>query len=373
MTPYKVENQREATVGKLLQLLIILSATFTSFYVFVSLIGNYLSFKIWDTSIVNFDFDEVLTANELASYRFTQLFYQIGVFLAPALFFALLLRQNPVHYFKLNKLPSLSKLPVVLLLLVLAIPATSYLVDALNGVNWPNGIKEAEKTTGFVMNQLLNAETTQVLLVNVLIIVIIPAFVEEIYFRGLLQRVLQGLFGNIHVAVLLTGFIFALIHGQLSSLLGFWLMGMVLGYLYHYTGNLWYSILFHLFNNGISLWLDWMYRTGRMSANPDEIAVPALLGIVCLLLLAYLLYRNVVARSRGSLKLRENLSQTTWVKLYESSDLIKVQLICDRLVAEGYDATVLNKKDSNYGLGFAEIHLPAHQYESAAAFIKTLI
>jgi len=95
------------------------------------------------------------------------------------------------------------------------------------------------------------------------------------------------------------------------------------------------------------------------------------LGIICLVLIAIVLYTMYKTHILVHIS-QSNTPELAWVKVYESSDAINAQFICDRLEAEGYSPTLINKKDSNYGFGLAEIHVPYHQLDSALAFIKTL-
>lgn len=89
-------------------------------------------------------------------------------------------------------------------------------------------------------------------LVNLLVIALIPAFVEEFLFRGWLQRRLEGWI-NFHAAVWVTAMVFSLVHLQMSGLIPRMLLGAMLGYSYHYTKTLWGSVLMHFVNNAFAV------------------------------------------------------------------------------------------------------------------------
>ena len=88
--------------------------------------------------------------------------------------------------------------------------------------------------------------------VNLLVIALIPAFVEELMFRGWLQRRLERMM-NHHVAVWVTAIVFSLVHLQMSGFIPRILLGAMLGYSYHYTRTLWGSVLMHFVNNAFAV------------------------------------------------------------------------------------------------------------------------
>ncbi|MGT2745265.1 CPBP family intramembrane glutamic endopeptidase [Streptococcus phocae subsp. phocae] len=102
----------------------------------------------------------------------------------------------------------------------------------------------------------------------VLILTIMAPVVEEIVFRGLLYGKLFGT--DSYVGLVFSSILFGLIHmlTDLSSL-GSWFiyggMGLVLGFIYHKTKKLEYTILVHFLNNGIAVLLMWLlpYLTKR--------------------------------------------------------------------------------------------------------------
>ena len=327
--------------------------------------------EIWGKSIVNIDPTATLSAAELSSYKFAQFMYQVGTFLIPSLIFALVLRRKIPEFFHLN--PKLSKKGIgwTLLFFVLALFASSYMIDALSFVQWPDSIIEMEEQNQTLLLQLLKFDSLSDWMVNLLLFVLMPALVEEFFFRGVLLRMFLNSSRNAHLAVAISALIFALIHGQMTALLSFWLMGMVLGYLYLVSGDLKYPIILHMLHNGTSLILDALYKKGYIQTDPMNYELPSIIGLVALGGLIYAMYRFY--QSIGSPHLKVNsANQIKWVKLWEESDFIKAQMLSDRLEAEGYQVAFLNKKDSNYGFGSAEIHVPDFEFESARSFLNKI-
>ena len=124
-----------------------------------------------------------------------------------------------------------------------------YLIqDAQWAESW---IKKGEKIIA-LQNVLLSNMTPATLLANAIIFVVVPAIGEELFFRGMLQ----GLFTkrlNHHVAIFLTASIFSVIHWQIFNLLPILFMGVLFGYIKHWTQSIWIPIGLHFINNGLAL------------------------------------------------------------------------------------------------------------------------
>jgi hypothetical protein len=101
-------------------------------------------------------------------------------------------------------------------------------------------------------------------------IAILPAFAEEILFRGVLANLFKDWTKNVHVAVFLSSFIFAAIHMQFYGFLPRFLLGMALGYLFFWSGSLWLPVAAHFTNNFLSVIVEFLFRKGITSTNADN-------------------------------------------------------------------------------------------------------
>ncbi len=108
------------------------------------------------------------------------------------------------------------------------------------------------------------------LLFGLLIIALIPAVGEEILFRGLLQNQLFAMSKNMHLAIWVGGFIFSAIHLQFYGLVPRMFLGVLFGYLYYWSGNLWVPILGHFINNGLTLVLLYLYQTDNIAYDIES-------------------------------------------------------------------------------------------------------
>ena len=87
-----------------------------------------------------------------------------------------------------------------------------------------------------------------------------PAIFEELAFRGVLYNYFQFLFDE-KLVVIVTGFMFAIVHLSLISL--FWLVpfGILVGAMRKRFGTIWYGIIFHFTFNLIAVLFD-LYKNG---------------------------------------------------------------------------------------------------------------
>ncbi|MEB2334543.1 MAG: type II CAAX endopeptidase family protein [Anaerolineaceae bacterium] len=82
--------------------------------------------------------------------------------------------------------------------------------------------------------------------------VIVAPLVEEIFFRGFLFQGFRQRYGWI-AALLLSSGIFAAAHLDPVSFIPTFILGAVLGYVYHRSNSLWPSVILHLLNNGFAM------------------------------------------------------------------------------------------------------------------------
>lgn len=85
-----------------------------------------------------------------------------------------------------------------------------------------------------------------------LVVAVLPAIGEELFFRALLQGHLTKIF-NPHVAIWLAAFIFSAIHFQFYGLVPRMLLGAIFGYMYWYSGRIEIPIACHFVNNAVTL------------------------------------------------------------------------------------------------------------------------
>lgn len=98
-------------------------------------------------------------------------------------------------------------------------------------------------------NTALLSNTAKVAPIVIVSIVIFAPLLEEIVFRRVL---FGGIYtkSNFWVAALLSGIIFAVVHGELEHTLIYMAPGLVFAFLYYHTKSIWTPIIAHFLMNG---------------------------------------------------------------------------------------------------------------------------
>ncbi len=145
---------------------------------------------------------------------------------------------------------------------------------------------------------LTNMDSVGTLLIALLVIAVLPAVGEELLFRGIIQNELYRGTNNIHVDIWFAGFLFSFIHLQFFGFFPRMLLGVLFGYLYHWSGNLWVPITAHFVNNGLQVFLLYLYQQGsfdydieKMERAPTGYAIVS--GALTTMLLVYF-YRQYI-------------------------------------------------------------------------------
>lgn len=358
-----------------MQVLGILLLTLVGYGLFRDLLGNYFSYLIWGVNLnIGIDFDSQLQPHDLAALKFIQFIHQVGAYLMPPLVFALIYRKNVRSFYRLNRRLTFTNVLWVLLFLVLSVFASVFLFhifDDVEGGKALETIREFESKNAAILGQLLEDLSIESVLINFFLFAIVPAFVEELYFRGLLQGTLVRLSGRPHNAIFISSFVFATVHFSTTGFLAYLTMGLLLGYLYHYTGNLKVSMLFHFLFNGITLVANLLYEAGHTYLDPEE-GFPSYVGILGVVGLGIVFYFFMKQSLKPKVISGPSKSTIAWVKAFEHQNAVTAQSVYNQLIEEGYDAIILNKQDSSYPFGYVEVHVPFHQLDSAQAFIHKL-
>jgi len=205
--------------------------------------------------------------------RFNQLMSALGIFVAPAVYFAYMKGKSPTRMYGI-KPASISLIAYSILAVLLFIPLVSALHEWNQSLQLPqvfaaleSYLKALEAQAETLTKAFLTTDSWGGLLYTLLIIAVIPALGEELLFRGALQTELQRWFRNGHLAVWLTAAIFSFIHFQFYGFLPRMFLGAVLGYLYLYSNNLWLPIAGHFANNAFGvLW----FQLEDMGTVPSE-------------------------------------------------------------------------------------------------------
>ncbi len=244
----------------------------------------------------------LLSSGELGNLdliKLVQIISSIGMFVIPALIYAKLQNKDWLGYLKIIPVPAFLAL-LTILIMFCASPALEYTMLLNKGMKLPFFLKELESwmlqqelKMEVMTKQLIVMNSIPALLVNLVMLAIIPAFGEELIFRGGFQQIFTRWIGNYHVAIWLTAIIFSSIHFQFYGFLPRMFLGALFGYLLVWSGSLWLPIIGHFLNNALAVITAYWYQKQGISIDKmfeSEPSSPALIIISFLLFIISIRY-----------------------------------------------------------------------------------
>ncbi len=237
--------------------------------------------------------------------RYVQILSHLGLFITSSLVFAFLMDRKPFVYLQATRIPKGKSLLISAVIMLVVIPMVYYftminqmltLPESLQGIeNW---MRRAEDSAQEMTRLLLDVSTVQGWLFNIFMIAVIPAIGEEFIFRGALQRIFRQWTGSMHVAVIVAAILFSAMHMQFYGFLPRLLLGLVLGYMMVYTGNIWVPVFAHFFNNALAVTVFFFAGGADSGLDMDSLPeipyayIPAILSAILALFLFRLLARR---------------------------------------------------------------------------------
>ena len=162
-------------------------------------------------------------------------------------------------------------------------------------LHWHAYILASHDTAEATTKTLLHFDSHLQFFLGFLMVGIFAGIGEEITFRGIIQQNCKAWFKNIHLAILVSSLLFSLLHGISYNFFGIWFIGAILGYIYHFTGNLWLSILFHFLNNTIqlvSLYLFQLKLIDEDYSSKEYFSIPLSIAAIVLTALVFYLFKK---------------------------------------------------------------------------------
>jgi len=218
--------------------------------------------------------------NAIAVLKIIQGVSVLIVFILPAVLFAVFWTKSGFRYLGVTTKPAFTTLLLAGMGMLLAMPMINWLSDinqhmklpeALNGIQtW---MQHSEDNAKLLTDALTKGTSIGVLILNLFVIALLAALSEELFFRGILQKVLIECIHNKHIGVWLAAIIFSAFHMQFFGFLPRMLMGVYLGYLFLWSGSLWPGIFAHFLNNGMAVFIVWLANRGAIADNADQVGI----------------------------------------------------------------------------------------------------
>ncbi|MBL7811360.1 MAG: CPBP family intramembrane metalloprotease [Bacteroidetes bacterium] len=241
-------------------------------------------------------------------YRLSNFIAFTGSMLLPALLFAFINKIPASQIAGWNKPVRLSQILQALAMVVLSIVCVNWLTDWFRHIHWPQTLHYlAEKLDSGrqdTMGTLLDMQTPGELMLCLFLAGLLPAFTEELLFRGILQRIFFRITGKAGTSIFLQATVFALLHLSFYELPAIFLMGIMFGIVTYATGTTWYSVIMHFLFNATSIVLHYFSlrhfeKTGITGAY-DDFILPGFYAAFCAIPLFWLLLNWLRIRAKNN-------------------------------------------------------------------------
>ncbi|HUQ97548.1 MAG TPA: CPBP family intramembrane glutamic endopeptidase [Chitinophagaceae bacterium] len=261
------------------QFFIFLSLVASGLLIFVAMIGTFAAMKATGLSLFELSDVKNWSATDTRYLLFLRIMLAVqfvGLFVVPVLVFAYLSDPAPLRYLGLRKTTPFYLIAAVLLL-VAALPLVEYLGALNQKIHFPSGIegwmKSTEQEAQQQIGMLLKGRSLANLLLNIVMVAGFAGIGEELFFRGVLQRLAIWGFKNVWVGILVAAFLFSALHLQFYGFFPRFLLGILLGVIYWYSGSLWPSILAHFFYDALLITI--AYYNPAMISDEQTSLIPS--------------------------------------------------------------------------------------------------
>ena len=260
-------------------LFLLMICSFCVTYIISSIIVGYSNI----TSIYEY------SPQSLIILKWVQILNGVGLFIVPSMLYVYLTD------LQINIKPINRQSVLLVIAIILCINPIIYVLHQFNQLlPLPEWLLMYEEKAQNLTNMLLDMQSQRDLITNILALALIPAIAEELFFRGVLQRLIIIRIKNIHKGVIITAMIFSAVHMQFHGFLPRFLLGMILGYFFVFSDSLTLPIIAHFFNNAMVIFFTYPAFSKYVYFDQTEIIFSEFLVAVLLVsLLSYLLYRNL--------------------------------------------------------------------------------
>jgi membrane protease YdiL (CAAX protease family) len=229
------------------------------------------------------------TSSERYLIMFKSVFSSLLRFLIVPGLYLFIVNKKSLDFLKSKNRMWSTPLLLSIALVVSILPIISLLIEFNSSISLPSWLSKAE--TYFKEVERLRQQMTSVLflftgvsdlIMMIVVAAIIPGVVEELFFRGVIQTQFQNTLINHHSAIFFSAFIFSAMHFQFYGFIPRMILGLILGYMFYWSKNIWYPVLAHITNN--TLGVLGIYFFGREILHPENGTLPSIPFVVISLL-----------------------------------------------------------------------------------------
>jgi membrane protease YdiL (CAAX protease family) len=251
-------------------------------FAIISLGVVFVTYQIIGGTITLLVFGTEPGPGNVSGYRLATALGELLLVLGPALLLVRFATLSPRPFLRLNT-PDVRTILVSLVgIFSLQEMLQIYLVFQAK-IPFPEELQKIIRELSQLMEQLLNllvtAHSVTELLWVVVVLALVPALVEEILFRGLIQRCFEKGLGPVR-AIVLTGILFGAFHLNPFNFVPLAALGIYLGFIAYRANSVWSSIAAHFFNNAMACVASYLHmdQDSVVVGDPEKLPLGVLLG-----------------------------------------------------------------------------------------------
>lgn len=199
---------------------------------------------------------------------FMATFQAVVMFIAPSIVTARIVADRPFTFLRLSCAPSWLSVAGVIFGYLIALPALNQIIYWNSNISFPESLsywgevfREMEDRANDASALMLDVKSWGALLVNLLVIALVTAFGEELFFRGTLQSA-SASSGAVYTSIWVVALVFSAMHFQIFGFIPRLLLGAWFGYLLFWTRSIYVPVLAHFINNGVVVICAWLTSNG---------------------------------------------------------------------------------------------------------------
>ena len=286
-----------------IQLLLFIGMAFGILMV-VFLIGGLVLSQITGISLLEMNNPGILdpkTPNVMVLVRGMLLLQFLGMFLIPSLLFAYFSDPKPLNYLGLK--PASSSLYWILgiIAMLVAVPMVEYTGLLNRDLSFSPELRKLmqsmEDEAARTLQLMLGRATVSDLILNVIFIAAFAGVGEELFFRGIIQRLFIRATRSPWLGIILAAFLFSFFHFQFFGFIPRLLLGILLGAIYWYSGSLWPAIIAHFVYDAFFITLaffnpELVTNADASLVNKSYLAIAALVSTALVVGIVWIMKKN---------------------------------------------------------------------------------
>ena len=250
-------------------------------------------------TVIGFAYVFITKSNpqDLNALRFMQISSQLFTFVFPPIAYAFLVKEKPVNALGLKNSKILWFLIGTAMIFAI-MPLNSIIAEWNANLILPDSMskieslmKQMQESATAMIEKFVSVDTIGGLILNLFMIAGLAAIGEELLFRSIIQTSLIKICKNAHVGILIASAIFSFIHLEFYGFVPRLILGMLLGYMFYFSGSIWIPMLMHFLNNGTVVLIYFLNNKGITNIDVDtfgQTSIPVLIISIVVMIALFL-------------------------------------------------------------------------------------